>query len=182
VVLIRAVRGSISEYAPGYEVWSLTGLPAVELRRKKSDATLASLYGRRLRATPVVTVLQVGSRPATSVARLINDAARGFGDRPASIGTDGQPAPDAERRIFTAAGRRLDGRFVATARAHPGAVLLAVDTRTATRRTIRRDVDALTAVGANVVAVLVWVGRFPIGRGRPSWHGRRQQTTTEDRP
>lgn len=161
VVLVRAVRGRLSEADPGAHVARELDLPTVVLDATADvETALVSLYRERLRGARAVVVVQLGARDGTvdlggalaAVARLVDGPglADGTGSAPS-----GEPVVRSVRRP------ELDRTALGEVGQVPGPVLLAVDTATARAPRLAPDVAALRAVGADVVAVLVWRGRFP---------------------
>ena len=163
VVVVRALRGRLSEAEPAAQITRLIGLPAAEADRGPDPATaLAPLYRAHLRTAPEtpLVVVQLGRPRARDLARDLADAATLAGDA-VELRDAGNACAAGVRAVLRLRGRRLDADLVACARDAAGPVVLAVDTVSTGLRRLRSDVLALRAVGIPVAAVVVWRGSPP---------------------
>ena len=175
VVLVRALRGRLSEAEPSRQVTATLGLPAAEADNGTDPATaLAPLYRAHLRSTdptggPLVTV-QLGAPRARDLARDLAAAAVLTGDL-VELRDPDTPARTGVRPMLRLRGARMDAELVRCVRDAAGPVVLAVDTVSTGRRQLERAFLTLDAVGVQVLAVVLW-------RGRPPRERRRARSTT----
>lgn len=163
VVLVRAARGRLSEADPAARVARELDLPTVVLDATADvETALASLYRERLRGARTVVVVQLGARDGTvDLGGALGAAARLVDGPGPADGSGSPPEPSGGPVVRSVRRPELDRTALGEVGRVPGPVLLAVDTATARAPRLAPDVAALRAVGADVVAVLVWRGRFP---------------------
>lgn len=163
VVVARAVRGRVSEGDPAAQIEAQTDVPAVQLDGSgDATATLAALYRSRLRGDPAVTVVQLGRRPARDIGRMLADgAAVAGGEVHYATVVSAADSPGPGSTIWSLRTASVDSEALRLLRDRVGSVVVAVQTATTSLAQLRRDLDALGAVGAKPAAIVVWRGRFP---------------------
>lgn len=139
--------------------------------RRSPSLDLAEVYRSRLRNLPRVTVVQISRPTACDLgAELVRAAALNGDGRthddctPGSLRMpDGRTDMPVVRTLRTP---RID-RDTARALLDTGPTVVVIQTATARRAGITRDVSLLRGIGADVVAVAIWRGRAPFDPARP---------------
>ncbi|MET0190509.1 MAG: hypothetical protein ABW212_16015, partial [Pseudonocardia sediminis] len=170
VPLVRGVRGRLSEAVPAAQLRRSLGVPVVELDRATDGPALrlGEIYRDVLRAHPTVTAVQLTRPGACDLGAELVHAAEVVGDRrthqdmtPGSTATPQATSPDPGRPVVRSLRTgRLDREAAGTLRG-AGPTVLVVDTATARTADVGRARALLHAVGADVVAAVVWRGRIP---------------------
>ena len=177
VVLVRAMRGRLSESEPARDLASVINTPVVELRGDGAFAgRLAAVYlshlsrPHRVPGGTSLVVVQMSDPEDIDVGRAVLRGAELASERPtyvdltsespttAPTGRSDTAPPGAVLRVI----RRptVDDITLELVRGSMSSVLV-VDTARATRRDVVSAVSALNTMGADVIAVLVWIGRLP---------------------
>lgn len=203
VVAQRSFRRRLSEGDPAREVAGLLDVTAIEVDPdQEPEAVLAPLYRERLAAVTTVLVLDLTGCPghdrAAALARaatLVGDptelvevdnaipTATAAADRLADLGRSAhRTRPHGPSHVggadkglvLSVRGARLDARLLGAAREHPQAVVLVVDTATASRPQLQRDTAALRSVDASLCAVLITRPRTWTWRDAYRWAASRR--------